>query len=56
LFNFKVKFAMLNVLQVGGGVTGGSLAEPNRAPDAPEVKFGEDNDPTSDNKRRDDQA
>eukprot|EP00775_Hariotina_reticulata_P008812 gene8812-8991_t len=28
---------------VGGGVTGGSLAEPDRAPEAPAVKFGEDN-------------
>ena len=28
---------------VGGGVRGGDLADPERAPPPPEVKFGEDN-------------
>jgi hypothetical protein len=28
---------------VGGGIRGGDLAEPERAPPPPDVKFGEDN-------------
>jgi hypothetical protein len=31
------------VLQVGGSLRGGELADPDRAPEPPKVKFGEDN-------------
>ncbi len=30
-------------LQVGGSLRGGQLADPDRAPEPPAVKFGEDN-------------
>lgn len=29
--------------KVGGGVRGGDMADPDRAPEPPQVKFGEDN-------------
>jgi hypothetical protein len=33
---------MLLPLQVGGGLKGGQMADPDRAPEPPAVKFGED--------------